>query len=143
MVEEKIRQLYQIVDELESVYPEKHFTLDGILIGNLGEVYAAEKYGLKLLRESTKTHDAITPDGRNVQIKTTQGRQVGLYEEPEYLLVLQVQRDGSFTEVYYGPGKAPWMHAGKKQKNGQRYISIARLSKLQSFNDNPNDSTIA
>ena len=139
MVEEKIRQLYQIVDELESVYPEKHFTLDGILIGNLGEVYAAEKYDLKLLKEAAKTHDAITLDGRKVQIKTTQGRQIGLYEEPEYLLVLQVQRDGSFIEVYYGSGKTPWMHAGKKQKNGQRYISIARLSELrnQSFNDNP------
>lgn len=143
MVEEKIRELYRIVDELESFYPEKHFTLDGILLGNLGEVYAAEKYGLTLLEESAKTHDATTSDGKYVQIKVTQGRQVGLYEEPEYLLVLQVHRDGSFTEVYYGPGKAPWMRAGKQQKNGQRYISIARLSELQSFNDNPNDSTIA
>ena len=137
MIEEKIQQLYRIVDELESIYPEKHFTLDGILLGNLGEVYAAEKYGLTLLEESTKTHDATTSDGRYVQIKVTQGRQVGLYEEPDYLLVLQVQRDGSFTEVYYGPGKAPWTRAGKPQKNGQRYISIARLSELQSFTITP------
>ena len=131
MVEEKIRQLYQIVDELEAAYPEKHFTLDGILLGNLGEVYAAEKYGLKLLPEASKTHDGITTAGKYVQIKVTQGKQIGLYEEPDCLLVLQVQRDGTFTEVYYGSGKAPWEHAGKQQKNGQRYISIARLIELQ------------
>lgn len=131
MVEEKIRQLCMIVDELEAAYPEKHFTLDGILLGNLGEVYAAEKYGLKLLKESTKTHDAIAPDGKYVQIKVTQGKYVGLYAEPERLLVLQVHRDGTFTEVYHGPGKEPWEHAGKKQENGQRHISIARLNKLR------------
>ena len=72
MIEEKIRQLYQIIDDLEAAYPEKHFTLDGILIGNLGEVYAAEKYGLKLLPEATKTHDAVTADGKYVQIRVTQ-----------------------------------------------------------------------
>ena len=135
MVEEKIQQLYQIVDELEAAYPEKHFTLDGILMGNLGEVYAAERYGLRLLPEASKTHDAITADGKYVQIKTTQGRHIGLYEEPELLLVLQVQRDGTFTEIYYGTGKAAWEHAGKRQKNGQRYISIARLKELQSVSN--------
>ena len=131
MVEEKIRQLYQIIDELETAYPEKHFTLDGILLGNLGEIYAKEKYNLTLLRESSKTHDAITPDGKYVQIKVTQGKQIGLYAKPDYLLVLQVQRVGSFTEVYYGSGKTPWEQAGKMQKNGQRHISITRLIELQ------------
>ena len=116
MIEEKIRQLYQIIDELEAAYPEKHFTLNGILMGNLGEVYAAEKYGLKLLPESSKMHDAITADGRLVQIKVTQGKQIALYGEPDYLLVLEVHRDSSFTEVYSGPGKAPWEGAGKMQK---------------------------
>jgi len=66
MIEEKIIQLYQIVDELERAYPEKHFSLDGILLGNLGEVYSAEKYGLRLLHEATKTHDALRLDGKHV-----------------------------------------------------------------------------
>ena len=127
MIAEKIRQLYQIVDELEAAYPEKHFTLDGILMGNLGEIYAAEKYGLKLLPESSKTHDAVTPDGKLVQIKVTQGKQIALYGEPDYLLVLQVQRDGSFVEIYFGPGKRPWEESGKMQKNGQRHISLKKL----------------
>ena len=130
MIEEKIRQLYQMIDDLEAAYPEKHFTLDGILIGNLGEVYAAEKYGSKLLPEATKTHDAVTADGKYVQIKVTQGKRIGLRACPDYLLVLQVQRDGSFVEIYYGPGEKPWEMAGRMQKNGQRMISLSRLNTL-------------
>ena len=130
MIEEKIRQLYQMIDDLEAAYPEKHFTLDGILIGNLGEVYAAEKYGLKLLPEATKTHDAVTADGKDVQIKVTQGKRIGLRARPDYLLVLQVQRDGSFVEIYYGPGEKPWEMSGRMQKNGQRMISLSRLNTL-------------
>ena len=131
MIEDKIRQLYRIIDELEAAYPEKHFTLDGILLGNLGEVYAAEKYVLKLLPEAAKTHDAIRTDGKYVQIKVTQGSQIGLYGKPEYLLVLQVHRNGAFSEIYYGPGDAPWENAGKIQKNGQRYISLKKLKNLR------------
>ena len=131
MIAEKIQQLYQIVDELETAYPEKHFTLDGILMGNLGEVYAAEKYGLMLLPESSKTHDAVTADGKLVQIKVTQGKQIGLRSEPDYLLVLQVLRDGSFVEIYNGEGKRPWEESGKKRSNGQRFISVAHLKGIQ------------
>lgn len=130
MIEEKIIQLYQIVDELERAYPEKHFILDGILLGNLGKVYAAEKYGLRLLPEATKTHDALRLDRKHVQIKVTQGNRIGLYEEPEYLLVLKVHRNGTFTEIYYGTGKLPWENASKKQKNGKRYISFSRFMTL-------------
>ena len=91
---EEIRRLYGIVDELESVCCEhgRHFTLDGHLLGSIGEVYAAERYGLRLLTSSAKRHDAVTEDGRLVQIKVTQSRAkkktVPLSHEPDYLLVL-------------------------------------------------------
>ena len=131
MVETKIRQLFQIIDELRSKYPEKRFTLDGDLLGDLGEVYAEEHYSLHLLRGSNETHDAITEDGKLVQIKITQINRVGIYSEPDYLLVFQVQQDGTIIEIYNGPGREPWECAGKLQKNGQRQISIARLRQLE------------
>ena len=131
MVEAKIVQLLQIIDELRSEYPNKRFTLDGVLLGDLGEVYAEEHYGLKLLPESNETHDAVTAGGKLVQIKITQTKRVGIYSEPDYLLVLQVQKDGTIIEIYNGPGREPWECAGKMQKNGQKSISIARLRILQ------------
>ena len=105
---EEIRRLYGIVDELESVCCEhgRHFTLDGHLLGSIGEVYAAERYGLRLLTSSAKRHDAVTEDGRLVQIKVTQSRAkkktVPLSHEPDYLLVLVVDESGQFEEVYNG-----------------------------------------
>ena len=35
---EKIRALYTIVNELEIAYPGRRFTLDGHMIGSIGEV---------------------------------------------------------------------------------------------------------
>ena len=69
---EKIRALYAIVNDLETAYPGRRFTLDGHMIGSIGEVIAAEAFGLNLLPNSTPEHDAIAYDGRLVQIKVTQ-----------------------------------------------------------------------
>lgn len=125
-----IRDLYKIVGQLEKAHPGRHFTLDGHLVGSLGEVYAAEAYGLKLLESSHPVHDAKTRGGRRlVQIKTTQGSRIGIGECPDYLIVLCLAKDGSFEEVYNGPGAPVWsMVKGKRlPKNGQYQISVNRL----------------
>ena len=125
-----ICRLYKIVHELESLFPSRPFTPDGHLVGSIGEVLAAYHYGLKLLPASQKTHDAISNDGRKVQIKTTQRKMIGLRSKPEHLLVLRILSNGSIEEVYNGPGKLAWENAGKVQNNGQRPIYLSKLSKL-------------
>jgi hypothetical protein len=125
-----VRSLYMIVRELEELFPGRKFTPDGHLVGSIGEVLAASQYGLELLPPSAKRHDARAPDGREVQIKATQARSVGLRSEPEVLLVLQLNSDGSSEEVFNGPGSLPWSHAGKMQSNGQRSIGVAKLRRL-------------
>ena len=97
-------------------------------MGSIGEVIAANMFGLTLLPSSSPDHDAEASDGRNVQIKLTQGtRGVGLRAEPEYLLVLRLAPDRSVEVVYNGKGRSPWSRAGNMQKNGQRHISLALL----------------
>jgi len=127
-----VQDLYRLVERLESAYPGRRFTLEGHLVGSLGEVLAAEAYGLVLLPSSSARHDAQSPEGRSVQIKATQRDSVGLTGEPQMLLVIQIHRDGSFSEVYNGPGDKPWSAAGKLQKNNQRRITLARLRSLMS-----------
>ena len=125
-----IRELYKIVARLEELFPGRKFTPDGHLVGSIGEVLAADLYGLKLLRGSTKTHDARTSDGRLVQIKATQAKGVGIRSQPDQLLVLRIRKDGGVEEVYNGKGWRAWEAAGRMQKNGQRPISVARLVEL-------------
>ena len=129
-VTQLIKELYKITNELEGMYPGRCFTPDGHLVGSIGEVLVAEKYGLQLLDNSTPIHDAISPDCRMVQIKATQINRIAISSEPEYLIVVQLDRSGEWKEIYNGPGKLAWDNAGKLQKNGQRPISLTKLRKL-------------
>ena len=125
-----VRRLYAVVAELERHFPGRKFTLDGHLVGSIGEVLAAHHYGLDLLPASAPVHDAIASDGRMVQVKATQAKTVALRAEPEHLLVLRLKPDGSFDEVYNGPGSLVWESAGRMQKNGQRPIGVAKLARI-------------
>ena len=127
-----ITQIYEIVAELENLWPNRRFTPDGHLVGSIGEVLAAYYYGLELLPQSSKVHDAVSKDDRKikVQIKATQRNSVALRSKPEHLLVLRILKDGTAKEVYNGLGGLVWKNAGKMQTNGQRAITLSRLSKL-------------
>ncbi len=59
-----IEELLSIVKRLHNSYPGKKFTLDGRLVGDLGEVLVAENYDLTLHKGLRKHHDAEASDGR-------------------------------------------------------------------------------
>jgi hypothetical protein len=125
-----VAKLYEVVAELNSKFGRK-FTPDGHLVGSIGEVLAAHRYGLTLMGQSTKGYDALSADGRQVEIKATQGKSaVALRHEPEHLIVLQLDERGGTQEVYNGPGAPAWQACGKMQKNGQRTVSLSTLRKL-------------
>jgi hypothetical protein len=126
----KISSLYGIVEELEALFPGRHFTPDGHLVGSIGEVLAAYYYDLELLPASATIHDAKTKDGIMVQIKATQRNLVGIRAEPDHLIVLGINKHGVSEVIYNGPGKLAWEESGKMQKNGQRGISRSKLSTL-------------
>lgn len=137
-----IRDLYAIVDRLgeECAEHDRHFTLDGHLLGSIGEVYVAERHGISLYTSSKKAHDGWKVDatGRRceVQIKVTQTRAkrkvVPISHQPDYLIVLLVDEDGSFEEVYNGPGTKVWdlVKDRPKPSNGQHQITLNKLRGL-------------
>ncbi|MCM2971947.1 DUF6998 domain-containing protein [Larsenimonas suaedae] len=125
-----IDQLYSASDELEALFPGRKFTLDGHLVGSVGEVVAAYMFALTLNPASTLGHDAIAPDGRQVEIKLTQGKTVALRHPPEHLLVLARPKGGALSVIYNGPGEIAWDAAGKRQANGQRPIGLGKLKAL-------------
>ena len=43
-----VRTLLDQVNALEALFPGRHFTLDGHLVGSLGEIAAAYHYGIEL-----------------------------------------------------------------------------------------------
>ncbi|KAA9129711.1 hypothetical protein F3N42_15040 [Marinihelvus fidelis] len=127
-----VNQLYATVRELEAMFPGRHFTPDGHLVGSLGECLVADAYGLELLAASNKGFDAVTADGVEVEIKATQGRSVAFRHEPRHAIVIRILPDGAFEEVYNGPGALVWaLFRGKPlPSNGQYQVSVARLRRL-------------
>ena len=125
-----VGRLYDIVSELEALFPGRYFTPDGHLVGSLGEVLAACRYGLELLPASAQLHDARTSSGALVQIKATPGKRISLRSEPDHLIVLPITRDGRAEEVFNGPGSLAWNETGQTQRNGQCPISLAKLRAL-------------
>ena len=126
-----IKDLYRLVGELEDMFPGRHFTPDGHMVGSIGECLAAYFYSLELLPASTEGRDAVV-DGRNVEIKATQGNAIGLRSCPEHLLVLKLDREGGFREIYNGPGRPAWDLVAHKPlpRNGMYLVRLSRLERL-------------
>ncbi len=126
-----VSAIYEIVDKLEKMFPGRHFTPDGHMVGSIGESLASYYYGIELFPSSHKQHDG-KKDDRLIQIKATQIKYISLSSEPDYLLVLRIERNGLFTEIYNGPGRQVWKSVSSKPlpKNGQYKV---RLSYLQSL----------
>lgn len=126
-----IREIYSLVHRLEGLFEGRHFTPDGHMVGSLGEVIVSHYYGLDLMPASCPGYDAISPDGKQVQIKATQAKSVAMRSDVEHLIVIRILKDGSFEGIFNGPGDIVWEQTGKMQSNGQRAISLTKLKKLQ------------
>jgi hypothetical protein len=126
-----VAQIYRAVAELESQYEGRKLTPDGHLVGSIGEVIAREAFGFTLHPASYPKHDAYDVNGQ-IQIKMTAGDRVSMYGECDRLTVFRVISPEEAEIIYDGVGKPVWALAGKKQKNGQRTISVAKLRKLTS-----------
>jgi hypothetical protein len=131
-LQETIQELWDIVKKLEDNYKEdnRKFTVDGHLLGSIGEVYAKEKFNLKLLGNSEKCHDAIDEFNEKYQIKITQRNKVGLRYEPDNLIVIKIEETGMPIISYKGCGKLVW-ESIKHKKGKQKFISINQLKILK------------
>ena len=127
-----IKQLYSTVGELEAMFPGRHFTPDGHMVGSIGECLVANAYDLELMTASNKGYDAISKDGVQVEIKATQSKSVAFRSEPEHAIIIKIFPDGTFEEAYNGPGKLIWQQFKGKTlpSNGQYQISLSKLGVL-------------
>lgn len=128
-VKMRVQRLIAIVKELEADFPGRHFTLDGHLVGSIGEVMAAYYYGIELYAASAIAHDGEI-DGKKVQIKISQQDNIVINHEPEYLIVLYLNKNGNIYEVYNGPGKEPWNTASKRDSHNNRHMMVNKLMRL-------------
>lgn len=94
-----IRQLYSTVAELEEMFPGRHFTPDGHMVGSIGECLVYDVYGLILETASNKGFDAVTANGKQIEIKATQSKSVAFRSEPEHTIVIKTLPNTVMVDV--------------------------------------------
>ena len=133
-IPEAIKQLLQVVTQLQYAYPKRKFTLDGRLVGDLGEVLAEVEYDIELYDGLQKHHDAKASDGRQVQIKATMKDSLTFPADhvPDYYLGIKIESDGTLTEIFNGPGSVAHKAVKDRQvpKTNLHSISINALKGL-------------
>ncbi len=140
MFDKSIQQLFAIVRTLRLEHPERRFPLDGMLVGDLGEVMVASRFGLELLPQSEPGRDAVAPDGREVEIKATAVQKNGGFafrdhpeqprSPPAHVIAIRIIEDGTIDVIYNGAGERLWPLLGKLADNGQRRVAASQLAKL-------------
>jgi len=104
-ISQALKLIFEGINNLKDAFPNKEFTIDGRLVGDIGEVIAALEYDIELFDVLVKGHDGKTSDGRLVQIKATFKDSLTFRTMPDYYLGLKLYRDGNHEVIYNGPGK--------------------------------------
>jgi hypothetical protein len=87
-------------------------------------VIAALEYDIELFDVLRKGHDGQTPDGRLVQVKATFKGSLTFKSVPDYYLGLKLHEDGSFEEIYNGPGKVIYEKYRYRSGIGKELLSF-------------------
>ena len=119
-IPEALRLIYRAQRLLGNAFNYR-FTIDGKIVGEIGEAIAESVFGLTRLSSGTRDHGMRAPDKRLVQVKATQGapasRGVGLGSSKrsfKHLIVIEIGREGYYEVLYNGPGR--YIDAARKHK---------------------------
>ena len=133
-IKDALDLLFTGIKELKEMFPEKEFTIDGRLVGDIGEILASLDYEVELFPIQKADHDGVTPDDRKVQIKASFKDSLTFKTIPDYYLGLKLYRDGNYEEIYNGPGINIYNRYSHRKGVGVKLLSfpireLKRLSK--------------
>ncbi|MDO8433322.1 MAG: hypothetical protein Q7S58_13025 [Candidatus Binatus sp.] len=112
------------IEQLRAAFPNQQFTIDGRLVGDIGEVIAERDYDLTLHLVQQPGHDAVTSDGRDVQIKATFKDSLTFVKTPAYYLGFKLYEDGHYEEIYNGPGEPIYDRYQHRKGIGETLLSF-------------------
>lgn len=146
-MKEELEILFTTIKVLKEKYKHhnKNFTLDGKLVGDIGEVLVAEHYGLTLYGDNTHIHDGFVTDSEEKQVQIKASFKEYFYftkhidRKPKYFIAVQINEDGTFEEIYSGTGellfKKLLIHLPTDRKHPYR-LSVKKLRELNMSKEN-------
>jgi hypothetical protein len=116
---------------LRALAPEYNWSGLGNLLGDFGELLATDHYGLSKAPSGSGDYDARTPEGKTVQIKTNfASADIGFRGEADLLLVLGINTDGTWKELYFGPYARVKERARFSSRDNKHMIPVSKLAAL-------------
>ncbi len=134
IIEEALQKIFSGIQQLKEAFPGKEFTIDGRLVGDIGEAIAQRDYDLTLYEGLEKEYDGETQSGKKVQIKATFRDSLTFKKVPDYYLGLRIFEDGTYAEIFNGPESIIADEYKHRKGFGESLLSfpIKRLSVLSS-----------
>ena len=137
MASEQVGKALKLILEgislLQKSFSSRKFTIDGRLVGDIGEILAAAEFDINLDGKSQARHDGTTADRlRKVQIKATFKDSLTFRFVPDYYLGIKLNWDGTHEVIFNGPGHVISNFYSKRKGIGQDLLSfpLAKLRKL-------------
>lgn len=149
-MKEEIELLFAAINRLKEKYKHhnKLFTLDGKLVGDIGEVLVAEHYGLTLYGNNSPIHDGfVTSDkSKQVQIKASFNNYFyftkNITKIPQYFIAVLLKEDGTFEEIYNGTGALVYEKLLSHLPTERKHSYTLSSKKLQVLNNDPENDKI-
>ncbi|MEW6211967.1 MAG: hypothetical protein AB1631_26665 [Acidobacteriota bacterium] len=105
IIREGLSEIFSGIAKLKAGYGHRHFTIDGKLVGDIGEVIAEQEFDIRLTEKSVTGYDAQMRDFRRVEVKATFKDNLLFRSIPDYCIGLKLSRDGTHEVVFNGPGR--------------------------------------
>lgn len=136
-IKDSLALIFEGIARLQTEFRSRKFTIDGRLVGDIGEVVAELDYDIQLDGVSRPGHDAQTSDGRQVQIKATFKDSLTFRKCPDYYLGFKLNPDGTYEEVFNGPGRILLDRYKTRKGIGVQLLSfpVGELRKLSQLVD--------
>ncbi len=123
-ITEALALIFEGIARLKDTFRNREFTIDGLLVGDIGEVIATLEYDVVLYETSQPDHDGTTSDGRRVQIKATFKNQLTFKTIPDYYLGFKLFPDGRYEEIFNGPGTVIYERYKHRKGIGTQLLSF-------------------
>jgi len=135
-----VATIFSAQDALRDLAPDQRCAGMGNLLGDYGEYIALSNYNLKKAPGGADGYDAATADGMKVQIKANHSSAtIGFRGEADLLLVLKIESNAEWREMYYGPFKPVKEKATYSKRDNKYMIQITKLGEIAKHTLDPSD----
>ncbi|MCK4516637.1 MAG: toll/interleukin-1 receptor domain-containing protein, partial [Spirochaetaceae bacterium] len=117
--------LLAVVADLKVAFHHKQFTIDGRMMGDIGEAMVECVYDVEVFEKTRPEIDAIASDGKRVQIKATAKKSLTFKNKEDHYLGIQILDDGTFDEIFNGPASVIYDRFRTRRKGiGEKLLSL-------------------